>query len=89
MTGLVADFLEGPERGSLREGYGADISPLELDPVRDVATREDPQQYSEGTMHVLVNGPLAIRDGRATPAVAGPPLVRGGAALEEDPPRGQ
>ena len=89
MTGLAADFLEWPERGYLREGYFADIAAFELEAVRDVATYEDPHQYSEGTMHVLVNGTLAIRDGQATLALAGRALVRGGAPFEEDRSRGQ
>ena len=82
MTGLAADFLEWPERGYLREGYFADITVLELDAVRDMATYEDPHQYSQGTVHVLVNGAFAIRDGEATMALAGRALVRGGAVFE-------
>ena len=82
MTGLAADFLEWPERGYLREGYFADITVLQLDAVRDMATYEDPHRYSEGTVHVLVNGAFAIRDGEATMALAGRALVRGGAAFQ-------
>ena len=88
MTGLAADFLEWPERGYLRESYFADIAVFDLDAVRDVATYENPHQYSEGTMHVLVNGTFAIRDGQATMALAGRALVRGGSAFEKDPPGG-
>ena len=84
MTGLAADFLEWPERGYLREGYFADITVLRLDAVRDMATYEDPHQYSEGTVHVLVNGSFAIRDGEATMALAGRALVRGGAAFRTE-----
>jgi N-acyl-D-amino-acid deacylase len=82
MTGLAADFLEWPERGYLREGYFADIAVLRLDAVRDMATYEDPHRYSEGTVHVLVNGVFAIRGGEATMALGGRALVRGGAAFE-------
>ena len=82
MTGLAADFLEWPERGYLREGYLADITVLELDAVRDMATYENPHQYSLGTVHVLVNGAFAIRHGEATMALAGRALIRGGAAFE-------
>jgi len=84
MTGLAADFLEWPERGYLREGYFADITVLRLDAVRDMATYEDPHQYSEGTVHVLVNGAFAIRDGEATMRLAGRSLVRGGAAFQAE-----
>ena len=42
----------------------------------------EPHQYSRGTVHVLVNGVFAIRDGEATMALAGRSLVRGGAAFD-------
>ncbi len=78
MTGLAADFLGWQDRGYLRQGYAADIAVFDPKRVRDVATYEDPQRYSEGMVHVLVNGVFAIRDGEATEALAGRPLVRGG-----------
>ena len=82
MTGLAADFLGWPERGYLREGYLADITVLNLEALDDMATYENPHQYSRGTVHVLVNGVFAIRDREATMALAGRPLVRGGAAFD-------
>jgi N-acyl-D-amino-acid deacylase len=78
MTGLAADFLEWSDRGYLREGYVADVAVMNVDQVQDRATYEEPKQYSEGTVHVLVNGVFAVRDGQATGALAGAPLVRGG-----------
>ena len=82
MTGLAADFLGWDERGYLREGYVADIAVLDLDAVEDMATYENPHQYSRGTVHVLVNGEFAVRDGEATMALPGRSLVRGGAAFD-------
>jgi N-acyl-D-amino-acid deacylase len=84
MTGLAADFLGWTERGYLREGYVADIAVLDVDRIQDRATYEQPQQYAEGTVHVLVNGSFAVRDGRATGVLAGRPLVRGGAVFGGD-----
>ncbi len=78
MTGLAADFLRLPDRGYLREGMWADIAVLDRDRIRDMATFEDPQRTSEGTVHVLVNGVFAIRDGQRTEAMAGAPIRRGG-----------
>ncbi|MCA9739412.1 MAG: amidohydrolase family protein, partial [Gemmatimonadetes bacterium] len=78
MTGLAADFLRLPDRGYVREGMKADIVVLDPDGIYDRATYEEPQVFSEGTVHVLVNGQFAIRDGEATGALAGRPLVRGG-----------
>ena len=82
MTGLAADFLGWDERGYLREGQIADITVLDLNAVQDMATYENPHQYSRGTVHVLVNGEFAIRDGEATIALAGRALVRGGAPFD-------
>ena len=78
MTGLAADFLGWTDRGYLREGYVADVAVLDLTALRDMATYENPHQYSQGTVHVLVNGAFAIRNGEATMALAGRALVRGG-----------
>ncbi len=79
MTGLAADFLQWDDRGYLREGYAADITVLDLEAVDDMATYENPHQYSRGTVHVLVNGTFAVRDGEATMALAGRSLLRSGA----------
>ncbi len=78
MTGLAADFLEWDDRGYLREGYAADITILDLEAVQDLATYENPHQYSHGTVHVLVNGVFAVLDGTATMALAGHSILRGG-----------
>ena len=78
MTGLAADFLGWTDRGYLRPGYAADVAVLDLASLQDMATYENPHQYSRGTVHVLVNGVFAIRDGEATTALAGRALVRGG-----------
>lgn len=81
MSGLAADFLGWTDRGYIREGYWADITVLDPDRVRDRATYEEPQQYAEGTVHVMVNGVFAVRNGEATGARAGVPLQRGGAVF--------
>lgn len=78
MTGLAADFLGWTDRGYIREGMRADIAVLDGDRVEDMATYDEPHQYARGTVHVLVNGVFAIRDGEATGEMAGVPLVRGG-----------
>ncbi len=82
MSGLAADFLGWTDRGYLDVGMAADITVLDLATVQDRATYEEPHSYSEGTVHVMVNGVFAIRDRAATRALAGWPLVRGGDAFE-------
>lgn len=76
MTSFPAAFYGFPTRGSIAEGYAADIVVLDLARLRDLATYEKPHQYSEGVLHVVVNGKMAFRDGRPTGELAGRPLSR-------------
>jgi N-acyl-D-amino-acid deacylase len=78
MTSLATTFFGIPDRGLVRPGSYADLAIFDLSRVRDRATFEDPHQYAEGAVHVLVNGRFAIRDGKATNTLAGKPLPRGG-----------
>ena len=74
MSGLAADFLPLPDRGYVEEGRKADIAVLERDEIEDLATHQAPRRFSAGTVHVIVNGAFAIRDGVATGALAGDAL---------------
>jgi N-acyl-D-amino-acid deacylase len=76
MTSLAANFYQHPDRGLIREGFYADITILDESRIRDRATYENPHQYSEGIVHVIVNGRVALRDGQATGVLAGRPLPR-------------
>ncbi len=76
MTGLAADFLRLDDRGYLRAGAVADIAVLDARRILDRATYDHPRQHAAGTVHVLVNGRFAIRDGEATGALAGRPVRR-------------
>ena len=78
MTSLAATFLGLSNRGLVRHGFAADLVVLDIGKVRDKATYDAPKQYAEGTVHVLVNGRFAIRDGKPTGTLAGEPLLRGG-----------
>jgi N-acyl-D-amino-acid deacylase len=80
MTSLAAQFYGIPDRGLIKRGFHADIAVLDESRIRDRATFEDPYRYSEGTVHVLVNGRFALRDGRPTGDLAGRPVRRGGRA---------
>jgi N-acyl-D-amino-acid deacylase len=77
MTSLAATFYQHPDRGLIREGFYADVTVLDEGRIRDRATYDEPHQYSEGIVHVIVNGTLALRDGRPTGNLAGRPLPRG------------
>lgn len=71
MTGMSAARVGLRERGVLREGAFADITVFDPQRVRDRATFEQPNQYAEGINYVIVNGQLAVDNGRRTPALAG------------------
>lgn len=62
MTSLPATVFGMPDRGVIREGAVADIVVFDLAAVDDVAEFTDPHHYSEGMVHVFVNGVAAIRD---------------------------
>jgi N-acyl-D-aspartate/D-glutamate deacylase len=66
MTSLPATVSGMQDRGTLRAGAIADIAVFDLDAVRDVAEYSDPHHYSEGMVHVFVNGVPTIRDGAFT-----------------------
>ena len=74
MSGLAAEFLELDDRGLLQEDMKADIAILDPERIRDRATYDEPHQYSDGTVHVLVNGEFAIRDSAHTGVLAGQAL---------------
>ena len=71
MTSLPATVFSMPDRGVLRAGAAADVVVFDLDTVYDRAEFTDPHQYSEGMVHVFVNGVAAIQDGSFTTRRAG------------------
>jgi N-acyl-D-aspartate/D-glutamate deacylase len=76
MTSLPARVFRMPDRGELRVGAAADVVVFDLARVRDRATYTEPHQLSEGMVHVLVNGRLAIANGAFTGERAGRVLRR-------------
>jgi predicted amidohydrolase YtcJ len=97
-SGLPAQILGLPDRGTLRVGSWADV--LIFDPVqfRDAATFDDPLQYARGVEYLLVNGTPAIWRAKPTGRLAGralrfhkdgPPdlIVRAGRIWTGDPAR--
>jgi N-acyl-D-amino-acid deacylase len=72
MTGMSARrFRLGP-RGLLQAGHMADVVVFDPQRVRDIATFEHPQQFSEGIEQVWVNGALSYTAAqRATGVRAG------------------
>lgn len=78
MTGLSAQRFRLSGRGLLQAGHFADVVVFDPIRVRDMATFEHPQQFSEGIEQVWVNGISSYtKDGRASGMRAGRFVHRG------------
>lgn len=73
-TGLPADILGMKDRGYLREDFVADV--VVFDPAKflDQATYEKPFEPSTGVRWLILNGKIAIADGKPQRILAGRPL---------------
>lgn len=65
-----------PHRGVVREGSAADLVLFDPQTVKDMATYEEPKLPSQGVRFVLVNGQVALDDGKPTGARGGKTLRR-------------
>ena len=74
-SALPAQRLRITDRGVLKKGLWADIVVFDPDKVHDVATYENPNQFSVGMDYVLVNGKLVIDNGTMTGILAGQVLL--------------
>ncbi|WP_425635881.1 N-acyl-D-amino-acid deacylase family protein [Algoriphagus yeomjeoni] len=71
MTTLPATNLKIKKRGTLKEGYFADLAIFDPTQIQDHATFEEPMQYATGMVHVLVNGTPVLQNGEHTGAFPG------------------
>jgi len=71
MTSMPAKKIGISNRGILEKNYKADIVVFDPGKIRDLATVENPYQYSEGVSDVIVNGKFALQDGKITGETAG------------------
>jgi N-acyl-D-amino-acid deacylase len=76
LTALPADNLFLKDRGHLKPGNFADVVVFDPNRIQDHATYERPHQLSTGVDYVVVNGKLAIKDGKPTGVGSGR-VVRG------------
>lgn len=76
LTSFPAANLKLKERGALKTGYYADVVVFDPAKVQDFATPDKPHQYSQGMVHVFVNGVQVLADGEHTGAKPGR-VVRG------------
>ena len=71
LTSLPASNLKIDKRGSIKEGYFADLAIFDPAEIQDHATFEKPMQYATGMVHVFVNGKQVLKDGEHTGALPG------------------
>lgn len=71
LTGRPAAILRLSDRGLVKEGYRADLVLFDADTIRDVATFAVPESPAAGIRMVLVNGQVAVDEGRANGKRAG------------------
>ena len=64
-------------KGRVQPGADADLVVFDPAKVIDRATFEQPAQYSDGIVHVLVNGTFVVRQSQLVPRVAPGKAVRG------------
>jgi len=74
MTGRSAEVFGLSDRGLVERGKAADLVVVDRETVIDRGTFEDPQQYPDGIVHVMVNGTLVVRSCSQTNARPGTPL---------------
>ena len=76
LTGLPAANLSLQHRGLLKSDYFADVVVFDPATIQDHSTYVEPHQLATGVTDVLVNGQLALADGKPTGAPSGR-FVRG------------
>ena len=64
-------------KGRIQVGADADLTVFDAARVMDRATYERPAQFSEGIVHVLVNGVFVVRNGASVAAHPGRAIRRG------------
>lgn len=76
MSGLPANTIGMVDRGFLAPGMAADITAFDPKTIIDHSTFDKPSLPSEGIRYVLVNGRLALKDGKGTGEQGGRALKR-------------
>ncbi len=71
LTSLPAKNLGLRDRGTLKEGYFADIVVFDPNTIQDHATFQKPHQLATGMKHVFVNGTQVLKHGTHTGAKPG------------------
>ncbi len=70
-TSLPAEIMRWKDRGRIQEGFAADLVVLDLKNIETPSSISGPHRYSRGVRYLVINGELAIDDGRYTGALPG------------------
>jgi len=70
-SGLTAQTIGIKNRGLLREGYFADVIVFDPKTISEQSTYEHSEVLARGVRYVIVNGKLAVEDGKYTGALTG------------------
>jgi len=71
MSGLPAEIFRLNGRGTIKEGYFADIVVFDPGKVNDTASYDNPFSRPEGIYHVIINGVPVMLEGKFTGALPG------------------
>ena len=75
-SSLVAETFRIPERGRLSPGFFADVIVFDERTIADRSTYEKPTELAVGMKYVVVNGKIAVEDGKFNGVLAGRPLKK-------------
>lgn len=70
-SGLPAEILRLPDRGTIRPGAFADLVVFDAKTFRDAATFDRPTRYARGVEYLYVNGVAVIAQGKPRKALPG------------------
>ena len=76
MSGKPAEKFGIKNRGVIKKGNFADLVIFNPDKIKDLATTDNPYQYSKGINYVIVNGELVMEKGKYDGRKAGEVLRR-------------
>lgn len=76
MTSIPAEKFGIKKRGKIKEKYFADVVIFDRNEICDMATTENPYQYSKGIEFVLVNGQILLQEGKCNGNRAGEVIRR-------------
>lgn len=62
MTSFPADFIGLSSRGRIANGLPADLVIFDPETIIDLSTYSDPNRFSKGVIHVLVNGAFVLKN---------------------------